>query len=126
MNVIFLTEKGIKMEDSMEKAILDKKYWLCCGSLHPGHKGKRANSCFVAKEGHPERCRFGTAEEHGIWQAETEFMNGVIKQEAFKEFFKVYSDAKKIGTGYLKMTLESDGIMKMSHVSNQDIIIKNK
>jgi hypothetical protein len=36
-------------------------YWLCCGSLHQHH---HYSSCSEAKAGNPERCRFGTVEEH--------------------------------------------------------------
>ena len=36
-------------------------YWLCCGSLDIRH---HATSCSEAKAGYPERCRFGTVEEH--------------------------------------------------------------
>jgi hypothetical protein len=36
-------------------------YWLCCGSLHTHH---HYSSCCEAKSGNPERCRFGTVEEH--------------------------------------------------------------
>ena len=36
-------------------------YWLCCGSLDIRH---HHTSCSEAKAGYPERCRFGTAEEH--------------------------------------------------------------
>ena len=36
-------------------------YWLCCGSLDIHH---HYSSCSEAKAGNPERCRFGTVEEH--------------------------------------------------------------
>ena len=36
-------------------------YWLCCGSLDPHHHKR---SCSEAKAGYPERCRFGTIEQH--------------------------------------------------------------
>jgi hypothetical protein len=36
-------------------------YWLCCGSLHTHH---HYSSCSEANSGNPERCRFGTFEEH--------------------------------------------------------------
>jgi len=40
-------------------------YWLCCGSLvHKEHK----QGCNEHLIGHPERRRFGTAEEHKEWQ----------------------------------------------------------
>jgi hypothetical protein len=40
------------------------RYWLCCGSTAylPG-----AGSCIEALAGHPERQRFGTADEHSAW-----------------------------------------------------------
>jgi hypothetical protein len=36
-------------------------YWLCCGSVSPQ---QHHSFCSEAKAGYPERCRFGTAEEH--------------------------------------------------------------
>lgn len=36
-------------------------YWLCCGSVSPH---QHHSFCSEAKAGYPERCRFGTAEEH--------------------------------------------------------------
>jgi hypothetical protein len=36
-------------------------YWLCCGSVNPH---QHHSFCSEAKAGYPERCRFGTAEEH--------------------------------------------------------------
>lgn len=36
-------------------------YWLCCGSLDSHHHN---TSCYEAKAGYPERCRFGTIAEH--------------------------------------------------------------
>jgi hypothetical protein len=43
------------------------KYWLCCGSHSlTTHK----DDCFEHLTGHPERRRFGTAEEHSLWAKE--------------------------------------------------------
>jgi len=41
-----------------------KKYWLCCGSTEYPHG---AENCIEAWSGHPERVRWGTAEDHGEW-----------------------------------------------------------
>lgn len=49
-----------------------QKYWLCCGSTDPMHSDKRGNSCYEAKAGHPDRCRFGTVEDHGKWGRDEE------------------------------------------------------
>lgn len=43
------------------------QYWLCCGSTDP-HHDKNKKSCHEARQGHEERCRFGTAEQHSEWQ----------------------------------------------------------
>jgi hypothetical protein len=44
------------------------KYWLCCGShIHNAHK----DGCNEHLTGHPERRRFGTAEEHSLWSKES-------------------------------------------------------
>lgn len=43
------------------------KYWLCCGShIQNIHK----DNCNEHLTGHPERRRFGTAEEHSLWAKE--------------------------------------------------------
>lgn len=40
-------------------------YWLCCGStFFPHEKG----TCREAQMGHPERVRWGTAQQHSEWQ----------------------------------------------------------
>lgn len=39
----------------------DQSYWLCCGSTdYLKHK----RGCNEKEMGHPDRCRFGTAEQH--------------------------------------------------------------
>jgi len=43
------------------------RYWLCCGSKDKRHNDERGKTCIEAKSGFPERCRFGTADEHSLW-----------------------------------------------------------
>lgn len=41
------------------------KYWLCCGGKEPNHH--LYYYCTEGNAGHPERVRYGTAEEHKEW-----------------------------------------------------------
>lgn len=41
------------------------RYWLCCGSRTLLHGEK---TCYEAQIGHPERVRYGTANEHSQWE----------------------------------------------------------
>jgi hypothetical protein len=41
-----------------------QEYWLCCGSVSACHNDERAKTCRAAYEGHPERCVYGTVEQH--------------------------------------------------------------
>ncbi len=40
------------------------KYWLCCGSTDSYHGPERVGQCTEARAGNPDRCRFGTKEDH--------------------------------------------------------------
>jgi hypothetical protein len=40
-----------------------QKYWLCCGSKDPNHPNRRAPDCF-----HPDRSKWGTADQHSASQ----------------------------------------------------------
>jgi hypothetical protein len=42
------------------------KYWLCCGSRDPMHSDDRARGCIESLIGHPERCEFGTRDDHSM------------------------------------------------------------
>jgi len=44
---------------------MDKEYWLCCGSTE---FFKHMDGCCEAQIGHPEHCRWGTADQHSLWQ----------------------------------------------------------
>ena len=41
-----------------------RQYWLCCGSFN---RSAHRRACIEAQSGHPERCRFGTRDEHDDW-----------------------------------------------------------
>lgn len=53
------------------------KYWLCCGSTDSYHGPERVGQCTEARSGNPDRCRFGTREDH------KEYLNaGTAKDKA--------------------------------------------
>jgi len=54
------------------------------------------------------------------------FMNGVIKQEAYEEFFKAFMDAQLSGTGFLKMTRESEMVMVIKRVPPENVALKGE
>lgn len=59
-------------------------YWLCCGSTDRNHHHP---SCTEHLEGHPERRKFGTAEEHRLPPNVTEVFN-----TGTEAFYKVKYD----------------------------------
>lgn len=58
--------------------MMSEPYWLCCGSKD---RTKHDSHCIEAKMGHPERCRFGTAAAHSLWEHGS--MGGKITEEEF-------------------------------------------
>jgi len=64
-----------------------KPYWICCGDENPAHNGK----CIEARVGHPERCRFGTQEEHTAWGK----ARAVLSSEDQRQLY-LLTDYKKI------------------------------
>ena len=51
-------------------------------------------------------------------------MKGVIKQEAYEEFFKAFEDTKLTGEGYLRMEMIKEGVIEIKHVHVKEIEIR--
>jgi hypothetical protein len=67
------------------------KYWLCCGSIDEFHEDERAKGCIETM--HPERQRFGTADEHGKWQKKRKSSIDMINQQ-FADHNKIVGEMK--------------------------------
>jgi len=60
------------------------KYWLCCGSKDVAHKDEIADRCLESADVNADRFRYGTAEDHMIWQ----FEKLGYKPEEYRNFMR--------------------------------------
>ncbi len=78
----------------------DKEYWLCCGSTE---FFKHRDGCCEAQIGHPEHCRWGTADQHSLWQIKSAPKVKQLSDEIFNKAFDFYCETDE---GVLRFDFE--------------------
>ena len=68
---------------------MDKEYWLCCGSTE---FFKHMDGCCEAQIGHPEHCRWGTADQHSLWQIKSTPQTKPLSDEEIWELHQEHID----------------------------------